>query len=84
VSRVYRLWPALILTAALSPWFALLYRFAPNLHDHEWHWSTPGALAALILWVGTTFAARIYFDHIDDYSRSYGGLNGVAMLLLWL
>lgn len=75
-------WVALI--AALSLWFAVLYRFAPDLRDHEWRWSTPGALCALILWIGATLAARFYFDRVDDYSRTYGHLNGVVMLLLWL
>ena len=74
----------LILLAILSLAFAVLYRFAPNLRDREWRWSTPGALFALILWLGATVAARIYFDHINNYSRVYGHLNGVAMLLLWL
>jgi len=75
-------WLALI--AAL--WFAIavLYRFAPNLRDHEWRWSTPGAALALALWLGATVLARIYFGRINDYSHTYGHLNGVAMLLLWL
>ena len=64
--------------------FAILYRFAPNLPRHAMRWSTPGALCALILWLACTFAAHIYFDHINDYSRSYGPLNRVVMLLLWL
>ncbi len=64
--------------------FAVLYRFAPNVRDHAIRWSTPGALCALILWLASTFAAQIYFDHINDYTRSYGPLNGVVMLLLWL
>ena len=74
----------LVLIAALSFAFAVLYRFAPNLDDHEWRWSTPGALCALVLWIGATVAARFYFDHVDNYARSYGHLNGVAMFLLWL
>jgi membrane protein len=74
----------LVLTASLSLSFAVLYRFAPNLRDHEWRWSTPGALCALVLWIGSTFVARFYFDHVDNYARSYGHLNGVVMLLLWL
>lgn len=74
----------LVLIASLYFWFALLYRFAPNLGDHEWCWSTPGALCALILWIGAASAARFYFDYVDDYSRTYGHLNGVVMLLLWL
>ncbi|HEY7391739.1 MAG TPA: YihY/virulence factor BrkB family protein [Bryobacteraceae bacterium] len=75
-------WLALILLLSVS--FELLYRFAPNLRYHEWRWSTPGAVCALVLWLGATFAARVYFDRVDDYSRTYGHLNGVVMLLLWL
>ncbi len=75
-------WLVLILSVSVS--FAVLYRFAPNLRDHEWRWSTPGTACALILWVLVTFAARLYFDRVNDYSRTYGHLNGVVMLLLWL
>lgn len=64
--------------------FSVLYRFAPNLRDHKWRWSTPGALCASILWLGSTFGVRIYFDHVNNYSRIYGHLNSVVMLLLWL
>jgi membrane protein len=70
--------------AAASVWFAILYRFAPSLADHEWRWSTPGALCALILWIAAALGARLYFDRVNDYSRTYGHLNGVVMLLLWL
>lgn len=64
--------------------FALLFRFGPNLRPHAVRWSTPGALCALIVWLACTFAAHVYFDHINDYTRSYGPLNRVVMLLLWL
>jgi membrane protein len=74
----------LVLIVALSIAFAALYRFAPNLGDHQWCWSTPGAACALILWIAATLVARLYFDHVNNYSRTYGQLNGVAMLLLWL
>jgi membrane protein len=74
----------LVLAVSLSFSFAVLYRFAPSLRDHEWRWSTPGALCAVVLWIGSTFAARLYFDHVNNYARSYGHLNGVVMLLLWL
>ncbi len=84
IAVVIRIAEWLLLLAILSLAFAVLYRFAPNLPDHEWRWSTPGALFALILWLGATVAARIYFDRINNYSRVYGHLNGVAMLLLWL
>ena len=75
-------WVILIVTLSFS--FAILYRFGPSLPDRQWQWSTPGAVCALVLWIAATFGARIYFDHVNDYSRSYGHLNGVVMLLLWL
>jgi membrane protein len=75
-------WLTLVLSLSFS--FAFLYRFAPNLRNQEWRWSTPGAICALVLWVAATLAARIYFDRVDDYSFTYGQLNGVVMLLLWL
>jgi membrane protein len=64
--------------------FAVVYRFAPNLKKHEWSWSTPGALCAILLWIGSTVGVRLYFQYINDYTRTYGHLNGVIMLLFWL
>jgi membrane protein len=75
-------WLAILALLMFS--FALIYRFAPNLQDTKWKWSTPGSLCALILWIGATFGLRIYFDHITNYQRSYGHLNTVIMVLLWL
>jgi membrane protein len=63
---------------------AVVYRFAPNLRKHEWSWSTPGALCAIVLWVASTVGVRLYFQYVNDYWRSYGHLNSVIMLLLWL
>ncbi len=74
----------LVLAVALSVAFAVLYRYAPNLRDHEWSWSTPGAVCALVLWIGATLGVRLYFDRVNNYSHSYGQLNGVVMLLIWL
>ena len=73
-----------VLAGALLCAFAVLYRYAPNLRDCAWRWSTPGALCAVVLWITATFATRLYFGHVNNYSRSYGHLNGVVMLLLWL
>lgn len=74
----------LVVAVTLSLSFALLYRYAPSVPDPAWRWSTPGALAALVLWIGSTLGARIYFDHVSNYATSYGHLNGAIMLLLWL
>lgn len=75
-------WVVMILLLSTS--FSVLYRYGPNLRNHKWSWSTPGAICALVLWIACTFAARIYFDHFSNYARNYGHLSGVAMFLLWL
>lgn len=75
-------WAILIVSLSFS--LAILYRFGPNDRNREWQWSTPGAVCALIVWIAATFGARIYFNHVNDYSRTYGHLNGVVILLLWL
>ncbi len=63
--------------------FAIIYRFAPNLKEAKWRWSTPGSLCAALLWLVSTFSLSFYFAHISDYTRAYGHLNTVVMLLLW-
>lgn len=73
---------AVIVVLLLSS-FALLYRFAPNIKNRRWQWSTPGAVIAVILWVIATLLLRVYQEHFGS-SRIYGGLNAVATLLLWL
>jgi membrane protein len=75
-------WPLIV--ALLLASFALLYRFAPNLYDREWSWSTPGATVALILWLTAAGLMRFYSAHFHSNSVIYKQLNGVATLLLWL
>ena len=75
-------WLVVLMLLMLS--FAIIYRFAPNLKDARWKWSTPGSLCALVLWVASTVGLRFYFEHITDYRHMYGQLNTVVMLMLWL
>lgn len=74
-------WP--ILAALLLASFALLYRFGPNLYDRSWQWSTPGAAAALVLWLTAAGLMRLYSEHFHSYAVVYKQLNGAATLLLW-
>ena len=74
-------WPVVIVL--LLACFALLYRFAPNMHDRRMQWSTPGAIIALLLWIASALLMRTYFRHFHFYETKYGQLNSVAILLLW-
>jgi membrane protein len=74
-------WPLAVALILLA--FAMTYYFSPNLHDREWHWVTPGAIAGMIAWLVGTIALRIYLHFFDSYSATYGSLTGVIVLLLW-
>ncbi|HET9101158.1 MAG TPA: YihY/virulence factor BrkB family protein [Acidobacteriaceae bacterium] len=63
--------------------FALIYRFGPNLKDRRWQWSSPGAVAAVTLWIASAALLRLYQEHFDSTKKIYAGLSAVAMLLLF-
>lgn len=84
VSKMSTLFDWLTLFCLLVVCFAITFRFAPNLKNAQWKWSTPGSLCALTLWFASTLGLRFYFGHITNYQRTFGHLNTVAMLLLWL
>jgi membrane protein len=64
--------------------FTLLYRFAPNVRGHGWQALMPGALVAVALWFAATGLFRLYLSVFDSYSKTYGSLGAVIVLLLWL
>lgn len=43
-----------------------------------------GAVIGTTLWLLATFIFRLYVSNIADYSRTYGFLGGIIILLLWL
>jgi membrane protein len=75
-------WVAVV--SILTTSFALFFRFAPNLKEHKWMWSLPGAISGALLWTAATVAMRSYFDEFASYRQIYGRVAPAAMLLLWL
>ena len=64
--------------------FALIYYFAPDLHEQKWHWLTPGSAIGVALWLLVSIAFRVYLNFFDSYSATYGSLGAVIILMLWL
>jgi membrane protein len=75
------LWPLALGLVLLV--LALIYYFAPDVKEQEWHWITPGAAAALFLWFVASFGLKIYLHFFDSYDATYGSLGAVIILLLW-
>jgi len=63
--------------------FALIYFRAPDAKQ-EWRWITSGSLAGVTLWIGVSLLFRLYLQFYNSYSRTYGSLGAVIVLLLWL
>ena len=75
-------WP--IVLAAMLFAFAMIYYFAPDVRDQKWVWITPGAVMGVVLWLLVSFCFRLYLAHFDSYSKTYGSLGAVIVLMLWL
>lgn len=50
----------------------------------SWRNITPGALAALVAWMGISYGYAYYVDHIANYDQLYGSIATVIVLLVWL
>lgn len=64
--------------------FTIIYRYAPNVRAHGWQALVPGAFTGVTLWLAATGAFRLYLAYFDSYSKSYGSLGAVIVLMLWL
>ena len=74
-------WPLAFFFVVLS--FALLYFWGPDT-EQDWTWITPGSLVGVILWVGVSLIFRVYLHYFNSYSKTYGSLGAVIILLYWL
>ncbi|MBC7910735.1 MAG: YihY/virulence factor BrkB family protein [Pyrinomonadaceae bacterium] len=74
-------WPIVLFFVLMA--FSLIYYFAPDLHDQDWKWVTPGSVIGLTLWLLVSFGFRTYLNYFNSYSATYGGLGAVIILMLW-
>lgn len=71
--------PVLISIAA----FTLMYKLLPNA-DVSWRAALTGGVFAGILWEIAKQAFTFYVINFADYSKVYGSLAGVILLLVWI
>src|SRR5207249_1661950 len=75
-------WPLALAFMLLA--FAVIYYFAPDLRDQDWKWLTPGSVIGVGLWLLVSFAFKGYLHFFNSYSKTYGSLGAVIVLMLWL
>ncbi len=68
----YLRWGIAILSAVLA--VELLYHFGPNLKQRFWD-SLPGAVVAVMTWIGLSYGLRSYFKQFDSLNQTYKRLG---------
>lgn len=74
-------WPIVLISLLLG--FELIYYWAPDLADQDWKWVTPGSIVAIMLWLLVSLGFRVYLHYFDSYSKTYGSMGAVIVLMLW-
>lgn len=63
--------------------FAAVYRFAP-CKRHRWIDVMPGSLFASIGWILASVCFSFYINNFGNYSKIYGSIGAVIILMTWL
>lgn len=63
--------------------FVIIYIFAPA-KKLKWKEVIPGAIFSTLGWVLVSFGFSFYIDNFSNYSRLYGSLGAVFILMTWL
>jgi membrane protein len=75
-------WLLVVVFAIIA--FELVYNYTPNLGDSpNRQWGTPGAVIGVGLWLTATFGLRLYLSYFHVYTRAYGSVGAVILLLVW-
>lgn len=73
--------PAAVLLVLIA--LSLVYWLAPA-PGRRWHWITPGSIFAVLAWLLMSLGLRLYVVLVADYNATYGSIEGVILLMLWL
>jgi len=75
-----------LLIVLVSTALAVVYRLAPDRDSPKVRWVSVGAGVATVLWliVSAGFSLYVQLAGGTSYTKSYGSLAGVVILLMWL
>ncbi|WP_240414602.1 YihY/virulence factor BrkB family protein [Paenibacillus periandrae] len=63
--------------------FVLLYKYTPNL-KLRFSEVIPGAVFATLGWVVASILFSFYVNNFGNYTKTYGSIGGIIVLLTWL
>jgi membrane protein len=83
-STVYTVLGYVVSIVAVIVLFSVFYYLGPNRESPSWQWVSPGGIIGTLLWILVSLALGIYVGNFNSYSKTYGPLAGVIVLILWL
>jgi membrane protein len=75
-------WPLAVLVAMLA--FAWIYYVTPDVQHRSFRFVLPGAVVAVVLWLGASFAFSTYVSRVGDVGALYGAFAGAIVLVGWM
>lgn len=75
-------WPLILLVVGAV--LSLLYRFGSSKTSTRWRWTTPGSIAAAIVWLLMSLGFSWYAANFGNFNKTYGALGGVAGFMTWI
>jgi len=83
VSYFLKLLETLIILAILLLITALVYNFCPNRPREKWRWISWGTTIGISLWILVSKGFSLYLQYFNTYTKVYGSLGAVIILMLW-
>ena len=64
--------------------FSFFYYVGPNREKPSWRWVSAGGVVGALIWVASSSLFSFYVNTLGNYSKTYGQLGGVIVLVLFL
>ena len=71
---------------AIATVVSIYYYLGPNRESPTWQWVSIGGVVGMILWIVVSVGFGLYLNQLgeESYSKTYGSLAGVVILILYL
>lgn len=74
-------WPLLLVAVLVA--LAVAYRYGPSRDEPKWRWVSWGAGVATVLWLIGSVLFSVYVQNFGSYSKTYGSVGAIVILMMW-